>query len=478
MTEYHPFDPNAPTDAPPMNLEAEQALLGCLMFDNDAFVNVDEIVTREDFYEPFHGLLFGAIARDIRAGRLAEPTLLQTYFKIQPSFHQFGGLRYLADLVDRAPPASQAASYAKAIRSASLRRKVIKIAGDMIAKAKEDPDTDGMDLMADLEGQMLAARSGKEDTGFQSWGEVSRAVVYGMDSPDERRLLNLGLPKLDNVLGGAERGDMIVLGGRPGMGKSALASCMALNVALAGFGVAEVNGEMTTLQMGRRHLTDLAFTRHGRDAPMYRDIRRGNLSDLQKRMVASIQHETEALPLFMVKRTGMTLGRLRAMLAKRKMLFRALGIDMAMAVIDHVGLIKPDRETGSRQTDQTEVSGALKTMAEDLDIVMIALAQLNRSVEAREDKRPQLADLRDSGSWEQDADVVVGVYRDAYYARREKEPKRELERAEHFMRASSPTVEAIMLKVREGDVGTASLWASIGHNAIRNDPPEDALLLV
>ena len=461
-----------------MNLEAEQALLGCLMYENDAFVNVDEIVSGDDFYEPFHALLFNAIARDIRAGRLAEPTLLQAYFRIQPAFHEFGGLRYLADLVDRAPPAAQAVQYAKAIRSASLRRKVIRIAGDMIAKAKEDPDTDGLDLMADLEGQMLAARSGKEDTGFQSWAEVSRAVVYGMDAPDERRLLNLGLPKLDNVLGGAERGDLIVLGGRPGMGKSALASCMALNVALAGYGVAEVNGEMTTLQMGRRHLTDLAFTRYGRDAPMYRDIRRGTLSDQQKRMVGSIHQETEALPLFMVKRTGMTLGRLRAMLAKRKMLFRALGIDMAMAVIDHVGLVKPDKDTGSRQSDQTEVSGALKTMAEDLDIVMVALAQLNRNVEQREDKRPQLADLRDSGSWEQDADVVVGVYRDAYYARREKEPKRELERAEHFMRASSPTVEAIMLKVREGDVGTANLWASIGHNAIRNDPPEDALLLV
>lgn len=478
VTDHHPFDPNAPPDSPPMNLEAEQALLGILMYENDAFVSVDEMLAADDFYEPFHGMLFGAIARDIRAGRRADPALLQTYFRIQPSFHEFGGLAYLMDLVDKAPPASTVAEYARGVRSMSLRRKVIKIAADMVAKAKEDPDVDGLDLMADLESQMLAARSGKDDVGFQSWAEVSRAVIYGMDSPEDRRLLNLGLPKLDNVIGGAERGDMIVLGGRPGMGKSALASCIALNVAQAGFGVAEVNGEMTTAQMGRRHLTDLAFAQYGRDAPQYRDLRRGTLTENQKRMVAGLHAQFEGLPLYLVKRTGLTLGRLRAMLAKRKMLFRSMGIDMALVVIDHVGLIRPDRESGSRQTDQSEVSGALKIMAEDLDVVIIALAQLNRNVEQREDKRPQLADLRDSGSWEQDADVVIGAYRDAYYARREKEPKRELEKAEHFMRASSPTVEAIMLKVREGDVGTANLWASIGHNAIRNDPPEDALLLV
>ena len=111
-------------------------------------------------------------------------------------------------------------------------------------------------------------------------------------------------------------------------------------------------------------------------------------------------------------------------------------------------------------------------------MVMLALAQLNREVEKRDDKRPQLSDLRDSGSWEQDADVVIGAYRDAYYARREKEPKKELERAEWILRAASPTVEAIALKVREGDVGTASLWASIGHNAIRNEAPDDAAFLI
>lgn len=461
-----------------MNLEAEMALLGCVMFDNDSFVAVDGVVAPRDFYEPFHQRLWKAISDDIRHGRLADPTLLMSYFAIDPAFHQFGGLRYLADLVDRAPPASTAIHYAKAIRSAALRRDVIRIASEVLERAKTDAEADGGALMADLERDMLAVRTGKDDLGFQSWSEVSRLVCYGMDRPEDRPLVKFGLPKLDNIIGGAERGDLIVLGGRPGMGKSALAACIAMNVARQGMGVAEVNAEMTTLQMGRRHLTDLAFERHGLDAPQYRDIRRGTLTDAQKVIIAQTQAEFADLPLMMVKRTGLTLGRIRAMLQRQRMLWQAQGVRLGLVVIDHVGLISPDEKVYSRQQEQAIVSGRLKELAEELDVVMLALAQLNREVEKRDDKRPQLSDLRDSGSWEQDADVVIGAYRDAYYARREKEPKKELERAEWILRAASPTVEAIALKVREGDVGTASLWASIGHNAIRNEAPDDAAFLI
>lgn len=475
MSEYHPFDPDAPPAElpPPHNLEAEQALLGALMFDNDVFVAVDGVVAARDFYEPFHQRLFKAIADDIRHGRLAEPTLLMSYFVIDPAFHHFGGLRYLADLVDRAPPSANAPEYAREVRSVALRRDVIKIAADIQQRAIEEAGTSGADLMADLEREMLKIRTGKDDLGFQSWGDVSRAVIYGMDRPEDRPLIKLGMEKLDDILGGAERGDLIVLGGRPGMGKSALAGCLALNVALQGIGVCEVNAEMTTAQMARRHLTDLAFTRYGADAPQYRDIRRGILTDQQKRILIELQEETANLPLRMVKRTGLTLGRVRAMLNRQRMLWESSGLKMGLVVIDHVGLIAPDVGGRSRQEDQAQVSMKLKELAEELDVVMLALAQLNREVEKRDDKRPMLSDLRDSGSWEQDADVVIGVYRDAYYARREKEPKGDLAIAEHVLRASSPWIEAIGLKVREGDVGTAKLWASIGHNAIRNEAQDD-----
>lgn len=459
-------------EAPPHNLEAEQALLGCLMFDNDSYVDVDGVVSVRDFYEPFHQRLFRAISEDIRHGRLAEPTLLASYFAIDPAYASFGGIRYLGDLVDRAPPSTHIGHYAKAVRAAALRRDVIRIASEVLDRAKYDAEADGGELMSDLEREMLAVRTGKDDLALRTWAEVSRDVVYGMDRPDDRQLIKFGFDKLDNLLGGAERGELIVLGGRPGMGKSALAACMALNIAQGGLGVAEINAEMTTTQMARRHLTDLAFARHGLDAPHYRDIKRQTLTDAQKLILAQVQQETHALPLMLVKRTGLTLGRVRAMLNRQKMLWSTAGIEMGMVVIDHVGLIKPDQTVYSRQQEQALVSGALKELAEELDVVMLALAQLNREVEKRDDKRPQLADLRDSGTWEQDADVVIGAYRDAYYARREKEPKKEIEKAEWVLRSASPEVEAIALKVREGDVGTAKLWASIGHNAIRNEAPD------
>lgn len=473
MTDYHPLDPAAPgqEDTTPKSLESEQALLGMLMLSNEVFAVVDGHVAARDFHEPFHQRLFKAIGEDCRHGRLAEPAILATYFSIDPAFHEFGGISYLADLVDKAPPTTFALDYCRAIRSTALRRETIRICRDIQDRATADANASGAELMADLERELLAVRAGKDDLAFQSWAEVSRGVVYGMDRPDETPLLKLGLKKVDHLLGGCEPGELLVLGGRPGMGKSALAAVIARLTADGGGGVAEINAEMTVQQMARRHLTDYAFERFGYEAPQYRDIKRGTLSDRQKEIIATVQHETAERPLMMVKRTGLTLGRIRAMLNRQKMLWEAMGIPLRLVVIDHVGLVSPDQGGRSRNEDQTVVSGRLKELADELGVVMMALAQLNRQVEMREDKRPMLADLRDSGSWEQDADVVIGTYRDAYYARREKEPKSELKLAEHMARASSPIIEAIGLKVREGEPGTAKLWASIGHNAIRDEPP-------
>lgn len=347
LPEPHPFDPNQPADPPAYDLEAEQAVLGSLMYENEAFLEVDGLLSPQDFHEPFHQRLYKAIAQDIRNGRLADPTMIKTYFAIDPAFHDFGGVRYLGDLVDRAPPWSNVKFYAQKIRSMALRRAVIKIAADLLQRARLDFETEGAELMAGMEKSMLSVSTGKDDLSFQTWGEVSRGVVYGMDRPDEKPLLRFGLDPLDALIGGCEEADMLVLGGRPGMGKSALAACMAMNVALAGYGVASVNAEMNTTQMGRRHLTDLAFFEHGLDAPMYRDIKRGTLTDAQRRIIAETQHKFDQLPMVMVKRTGLTLSRFRAMLMRQKMLWQSSGLKMRLVVLDHAGLIHPDEPTGN-----------------------------------------------------------------------------------------------------------------------------------
>lgn len=472
------------TDAPGpqaqvYNLEAEQAVLGCLMFDNACWVDIDGEVAARDFYEPFHARLFSFIAGLVRAGRLAEPVLLRAAFAIDPAFDQLGGIRYLADLVDRSPPTSNVQHYARAVRSAALRRDVIRICHDVAERAAHDPMAEGADLMADMERELLATRTGKTDLALQDWADVSREIVYGLDHPDQRPLIRSGLERIDHAVGGFERGDLVILGARPSMGKSALAGCIALNVAMAHqlglapgpLGVVELNGEMTTAQMGRRHLTDLAFARFGDVGPVYRDIKRQALTDQQKVILREVHDEFTGLPLKLLKRTSMTLGRMRAMLRRQKMLWEAAGVRLSLVIVDHVGLVSPDEAQRGRTEDQTKVSAGLKEMAEELDVVMLGLAQLNRKVEDRDDKRPQLADLRDSGSWEQDADVVIGVYRDAYYARREREPKGDVNVAEWVLRCGSATIEAIMLKIREGDVATAKLWADIGRNAIRDEEP-------
>ncbi len=474
--ERHPFDPDA-QPAVLANVEAEQALLGCILYDNAAFMNVDGVISQADFWEPVHGRFFKAMASQIRVGRMADPVLLADFFRIDPAFEELGGLRYLADLVDKAPPVNTAVDYARAVRSYALRREVIRICGEVSARAAQDAEADGADLMADMERGLLSVRTGKEDLALRDWRDVSAEIVYGLDRPDDRPLIKTGLAKIDDAVGGFERGDLVVIGARPSMGKSALAGCIALNVALQGLGVVELNGEMTTTQMGRRHLTDYAFTRFGDEGPMYRDIKRKVLTEGQKAVLRQVDSELAHLPMKMLKRTGMTLGRTRAMLRRQKMLWEAAGIRMSMVVVDHVGLVRPDDDQRGRgrTEDQTVISAGLKEMAEELDVVMLALAQLNRKVEERDDKRPQLSDLRDSGSWEQDADVVMGVYRDAYYARREREPKGDVKVAEWVIRCGSPTVEAIMLKIREGEVANAKLWADIGRNAIRDECPVDSL---
>lgn len=465
--------------APVANTEAEQALLGCLMMDNSAYVDIEGKVTAADFFEPFHGRLFKAMTNLIKVGRMAEPIILMEFFRIDAAFAELGGLRYLADLVDKAPPPSSAGHFAGVLQDLARRRDVISICANIAERARNDSEATGTSLMGDLERDVLASRSGHGEISLRSWDDVAQEVVYGMDRPDDVPLLKCGLAKIDDAVGGFERGDLVILGARPSMGKSALAGCIALNVARAHMdglsakpqGVVELNGEMTTVQMMRRHLTDQAFSRYGLAGPVYRDIKRKALTPAQMEIIRQVEIDLRGLPMKMLKRTGMTLGQARAMLRRQKMLWESEGVEMSMVVVDHVGLIRPDEAGRGRTEDQTIISASLKEMADELGVVMIGLAQLNRKVEERDDKRPQLSDLRDSGSWEQDADIVMGVYRDAYYARREREPKREPERGEWVIRQGSQEVEAIMLKIREGDAGVAKLWADIGRNAIRDHEP-------
>lgn len=459
--------------AMPSAIEAEQALIGCVLFDNTAFLEADLVVTADQFSEPMHQRIWKSISNLIRKDRRAEPAVLNTILGADPAFKDFGGIGYLMELMDKAPPSNEAKHFATVVSDTATRSEVIRIATEIAQTARTNGEVTGMDLLAQMETQLIGLRGNKSEIQLVSFGEAARQILYEMENPPEvSDLLPTGLPKIDHLIGGLEPGDLMVLSGRPSMGKSALALTIGKAIARQGYTVSEINGEMNIKQMTRRHLTDLAFEKYGSAAPTYSAIKKGAVSYEQRRMLAEAMAEHEQLPLFMAIRSGITLSQLRGLILRQKLQAERAGKPLKMVIIDHVGLVKADRQMRSRLDEQTEISGTLKQMARELGIVIIALAQLNRNVEAREDKRPGLADLRDSGSWEQDADVVIGVYRDAYYASREAEPKNDMKAAEWAMRCASKEVEAIALKIREGDVGTARLWASMGHNAFLDSAPD------
>lgn len=259
------------------------------------------------------------------------------------------------------------------------------------------------------------------------------------------------------------------------MGKSAFAECVGLNMARAGLGVIQINGEMTPDQMTRRHLTDIVFDRWQFQGPKYSDIRKRNVTHDQMQMLYWAHEQLSALPIEMMKKPGLRLRQLRSIVRRQTAEWSRRSIPLGAVFIDHVGLLRTDVRM-DRYEAQTEISNGLKELADELQCVVIGLNQLNRETEKREDKRPQLADLRDSGSWEQDADFVIGFYREAYYALRQPEPKGDLNWAEWDRARKSRTVEAIVLKAREGACGTVALWADVDRNAIRGAPPEGDLL--
>lgn len=462
----------------PHNIEAEQALLGILLFDNGAYERVGDQLRAEAMFEPFHQRLYARIEADIRKGHLAEPILLAKAFEGDEAFGDLGGLRYLADLVDRAPPSLNAVDYAASIMEQAAYREMMRVGAELMAAARRPGPIEAKLEEAERAIHRLAVTDSRAPA-FTTAQDASQAVLDYLDNEEDVDGVNWGLEPLDRALGPMQAADLVVLGGRTSMGKSALASDLCLNVAMQGRGVIEINGEMTVQQMTRRHLTSLAFTKYGKAAPSYTAIRKRMVTREQRAMLVEAKAEFDRLPISLLQRPGLGFGALRSLVRKERAKMARDGVKLGLLIVDHAGLIKADGGGRSRYEDQTAVSNGMKELAHELGIPVMALAQLSRETEKRDNKRPSLSDLRDSGAWEQDADVVIGVYRDAYYAKREPEPKddgvtgspKSNAWAEWDRRCRSKTIEAIILKAREGDCTTVELWGDMATNAIRAREP-------
>lgn len=463
-----------------VSIDTEWVILSAPIGSLDRFHALQERVQDHMFYEPVHQMMWRRIARMALQGKVPTLRAIDNVMALDPDYQalseEYKG-PYMREVVDFGHIHTDATGvdhsglmgYAQNLVDYYFHREVM-IASHEIGRRCAQEDASGSDLMDALEGLVMQARMGTttKRERFTSMAEGARLVYGHLTDSASRPMLSSGFQRIDKITGGHERGELVVLAGRPGMGKSALAGCMALASAQNGEGNVEINGEMTVAQMSRRHVADLLEQHHGSDGPTYQAIRARKLNQAQYRMVQGAEAQMEGLPLLMMKRTGMTVQAIRSVLRRQQSEWRRQGIQMANVFIDHVGLIKSPGAR-SRVEEQTQISMELKELAEEMDVVMYALAQLNRQVENRDDKRPTLPDLRDSGSWEQDADVVIGVYRDAYYAQREKPGKKHDDRVELDIRRADRTVEAILLKAREGPLGTAELWSDIGRNAIRDE---------
>jgi len=453
----------------PANVEAEQALLGALLYDNAAFERIGDYLQARHFFEPFHQRLFASIESHIRKGQLAEPILLAEQFARDPAFDELGGVRYLADLVDRAPPAANAPDYARAVYDLALRRDLIRIGGDIANDAAQgDPELSARDQIERAEQQLFTlAETGGTSQGFVSFSDALHGAVTMAAEAHSRdgglAGLSTGLIDLDQKIGGLHPSDLVILAARPSMGKTSLACNIAFDVAkqyawepqpdgskktVRGGVVAFFSLEMSAEQLAMRLLAEVSGVSGDR-------LRKGEIDASEFGRVRDAALEIQEAPLYIDATGGITMAKLAA---RARRLKRMVGLDII--IVDYLQLVTGgDNKSDNRVQEVSMITQGLKALAKELSVPVMALSQLSRQVENREDKKPQLSDLRESGSIEQDADMVMFVYRESYYLSR-LEPREGT--AEHLnwqeeMDKVRGLAEIIIGKQRHGPIGNVKL---------------------
>ena len=472
--------------AAPHNIDAEQALIGAVLVNNEAFYRVSDFLTPEHFYEPIHQKIFEISGSLIRAGKIATPVTLKTFL---PTDFEIGGLtvsQYLARLAAEATTVINAGDYGRTIYDLATRRLLIVIGEDMVNVAYDAPvDLAPQNQIEDAERRLYElAETGRYDGGFQGFAQALTTAVdvaanaYSRDG--KLSGISTGLDGLDAKLGGLQKSDLVILAGRPGMGKTALATNVAFNIAKAWRGelqpdgrTATVNGgivgffslEMSAEQLATRMIAEQT------EIPSYR-IRRGEIEPTDFDRIVETAREMEKLPLYIDESGGLSIAQLAA---RARRLKRQRGLDLL--VVDYIQLLQGSsrRAEQGRVQEVTEITTNLKALAKELNVPIIALSQLSRQVESRDDKRPQLSDLRESGSIEQDADVVMFVFREEYYLAN-KEPKPGTPEYEKWMLDLATVhgkADVIIGKQRHGPTGTVSVQFDAAVTRFDNLARED-----
>jgi replicative DNA helicase len=457
--------------AAPHNIEAEQALLGAILVNNEAFYRVSDFLEPKHFFEPIHQLIFELASGLIRVGKIATPVTLKTFLPGDTDVAGLSANQYLARLAAEATTIINAEDYGRTIYDLSVRRNLIVIGEDMVNLAYDAPvDSTPLKHIEDAEKQLYAlAETGKYDTGFQRFSQALTTAVdmaaraYQRDGSLSG--LATGLVDLDARLGGLQPSDLIILAGRPGMGKTALATNIAYNIAKAWNGEIRADGHTETLDGGIVGFFSLEMSAEQLATRILAErtripsnkIRRGGIEENDFERIKDVSIELQNLPFYVDETGGLSVGQLAA---RARRLKRQRGLDLL--VVDYLQLLQgsSNRFSESRVQEITEITTRLKALAKELKIPILALSQLSRQVEQRDDKRPQLSDLRESGSIEQDADVVLFVFREEYYHQLRKPSEANKEKFQEWMAEGDRVegkAEVIIGKQRHGPTGTVEL---------------------
>jgi replicative DNA helicase len=463
---------------PPSNAQAEQALLGALLANNKAYERVSEFLSHEHFVDPIHARIFQAIARRCESGQIADPVTMRAEFEHSGVLDEVGGTSYFAQLLSSMVGIINAGDYGRVIRDAWVRRQLIDIGEEVVNRAfGADPELDGNSQIEAAEQHLfnLATQGSSEGKGMT----FKEALTVAIDSASHAFRnqgsvsgLDTGLRDLNKKMGGLHPSDLLILAGRPAMGKTALATKIAFGAARALLANSRVDNpnavsskcvaifslEMSADQLATRLLAEEVRVSADR-------IRRGEISSKDFDNFVKVSRELSDIPLVIDDTPALTLSALRTRCRRLK---RTQGL--GLVVIDYLQLMRPAAGTKpeSRVLEISQITQGLKALAKELAIPVLALSQLSRAVEARDDKRPQLADLRESGTIEQDADAVMFVYRDEYYLQ-QKEPKlvafdrddkyqEAMEKWKADMQNVYQKAELILAKQRHGPTGKIDLF--------------------
>ncbi|WND02310.1 replicative DNA helicase [Temperatibacter marinus] len=484
----------------PHNLEAEQALLGAILVNNEAAQKVQDFLTPDHFYEPVHGRIFDSVLKLMDKNQIADPVKLKPYFDHDEALADVGGASYLVRLAASAATIINAEDYGRTIYDLAIRRHLINIGEEMVLDAYDAPiDEEASEQISSAEKRLFdLAEMGQAESGVVSFSKALRMAVDNVETafkdPDSLSGVDTGLKSLNEKIGGMHGSDLVILAGRPAMGKTSLATNIGFNAAkkhaddiAAGVNPEDSKGavvcffslEMSSDQLAARILSDRANLhyekKHSDDYIQSHKMRQGKLTQDQFIAISRAAIELEEVPLFIDDTPGLSIAALRTRCRRLK---RQHGL--GMIIVDYLQLLRGSAKAGgseNRVQEISEITRGLKGLAKELHVPVIALSQLSRQVESRENKRPMLSDLRESGSIEQDADMVMFVYREEYYKEKDQpsegSPEHDTWRAE--MESLYGKAEIVIGKQRHGPVGNIQVAFDKSVTRFSDLAPEDHL---